>query len=336
MIGRGARPAGSTRTGRPAGAAGSLPVAARLEDTWGSPAGRHGPTRTSALYRRVRVILSAAVVLATAARGPLAQAEQPAGPTPSGAQDEAFHAPFEALLDLYVRDGFVYYPALRADGARLDRYLASLDVPPAVYERWSRPRQMAFWINAYNAFVLRTVIDHYPIRGRAEAYPSNSVRQIPGAFDRLRHRAAGRSVTLDEIEYMILPTFEDPRVYFALGRGAVGSPRLRSEAFTAGRLEQQLADATREIATTPQHIRIDPAADQLLVTPVIGWHEAEFGRAFGSARDGPFASRSPVERAIIALIEPHLLPREREFLRRNTFGVRYLPFDWRLNDLSDR
>ena len=62
---------------------------------------------------------------------------------------------------------------------------------------WSREQQMAFWVNAYNAFVLQTVVDNYPIRGRASNYPSNSVRQIPGVFDKTPRTVAGRTLTLD-------------------------------------------------------------------------------------------------------------------------------------------
>ena len=71
---------------------------------------------------------------------------------------------------------------------------------------------MAFWINAYNAIVLQTVINNYPIRGRRATYPADSIRQIPGAFEQSKHRVAGRSVTLDEIEKTILPEFKEPRV----------------------------------------------------------------------------------------------------------------------------
>ena len=56
-----------------------------------------------------------------------------------------------------------------------------------------REDQIAFWLNAYNALVLRTVIDHYPIRAAHAEYPANSIRQIPGAFERLQHRVAGRT-----------------------------------------------------------------------------------------------------------------------------------------------
>jgi len=259
-------------------------------------------------------------------------------PLSSGAQDapavEALHRPFDQILDLQVRDGLVYYRALRGERGRLDRYAASLDVPAATYEGWSREQKVAFWLNAYNAFVLQTVLDHYPIRGKAPAYPPSSVRQIPGAFEKRPHRAAGRTVTLDQIEKTILPAFNDPRVHLALGRGAVGSGRLRSEAFTAARLGTQLDAVQSEFVTERTMLIVDRTADQITVTPIVSWHEAEFVAAYDKGASGTFAQRSPIERALVAFITPHLLPLEREFVQKNTFRVTYHPFDWRLNDLS--
>src|SRR5918992_2108106 len=170
---------------------------------------------------------------------------------PASAGADPLHRPLDQILDVHVRDGLVYYRALRGDRGRLDRYAASLNVPAATYDRWTREQKMAFWVNAYNVFVLQTVINHYPIRGRSATYPSSSIRQIPGAFERTRHRAAGRTVTLDEIEKTILAEFKEPRLYLALGRGAVGSGRLRSEAYTAGRLAEQL-DAVQADFVTEQ------------------------------------------------------------------------------------
>ncbi|MGH9142761.1 MAG: DUF547 domain-containing protein, partial [Vicinamibacterales bacterium] len=133
---------------------------------------------------------------------------------------------FDQLLDLYVRNGDVYYRAIKSERAKLDGYTGALAT--VSIDKLSRDEQLAFWLNAYNALVLRTVADHYPIQGRSPEYPAKSIRQISGAFERLTHRVAGRTLTLDQIEQTILPTFHDPRVYFALGRGAVGSGRLRS------------------------------------------------------------------------------------------------------------
>jgi len=244
------------------------------------------------------------------------------------------HRPLDQILEINVRDGDVYYQALKQARGALDRYVASLDVAPSVYERWSRDERLAFWINAYDAFVLRTVVDHYPIRGRAPEYPPSSIRQISGAFETLTHRAAGRAVTLDQIEKEILPEFRDPRVYFALGRGARGSGRLRSEAYAADRLEEQLTAMTTEFLTTLDHVAVDRVTGELRLSAIIGWHQEAFAGAYGSAAGDGFASRSPIERAAVALVLPHLYPLERRFIDQNQFVVRYMDFDWTLNDLT--
>ena len=247
---------------------------------------------------------------------------------------EALHRPLDQILDLNVRDGLVYYRALRAERGRLDRYAGSLNVTAAVYDAWSREHKMAFWINAYNAFVLQTVIDRYPIKGGSQSYPPNSIRQVPGAFEQAKHRAAGRSVTLDEIEKTILPQFKEPRVYLALGRGAVGSGRLRSEAYSGGRILQQLDDIQQEFVSERTMMQVDRASGQVSITPIVSWHDAEFIAAYDTGPTGPLAQRSPIERAIVAFISPRLLPLEKEFLQKNEFKVTYHPFDWRLNDLT--
>jgi hypothetical protein len=253
---------------------------------------------------------------------------------PSSSGGDPLHRSLDQILDVNVRDGFVYYRALRSERGRLDRYAASLNVPAATYDRWTREEKMAFWVNAYNVFVLQTVIGRYPIRGRSATYPSASIRQIPGAFEQTRHRVAGRSVTLDEIEKKILPEFKEPRLYLALGRGAVGSGRLRSEAYTADRIAAQLDAIQKEFVTQGTMLKIDRGSGQVAVTPIVSWHEEEFVAAYDKGATGPFAQRSPIERAIVAFITPNLYPLEREFVQKNEFRVTFQPFDWRLNDLT--
>jgi hypothetical protein len=276
------------------------------------------------------VVIYLAIVLAAAVfvgGGPGAVQQ-----TPSTA--EPIHRPLDQILDLYVRDGLVYYKALQSERMRLDRYASSLNVPEATYAGWSREQQMAFWLNAYNVFTLQTVVNHYPIRGKSADYPSSSIRQIPGAFDRTKHRAAGRSLTLDDIEKTVLPEFGEPRLYLALGRGAVGSGRLRSEAFSGDRLARQLDAVAVDFLTQNQMLKIDRGAGTVSVTPILSWREAEFVAAYDKGPDGPYAQRSPLERALIAFIVPRLLPLEKEFVQRNEFRVLFQAFDWRLNDLT--
>jgi hypothetical protein len=274
---------------------------------------------------------SSIVVLAcfTATLGGAAQVRAPAPPG-----SDPFHRPLDLILDLNVRDGLVYYRALQSTRGALDRYAASLNVPAVTYESWSREAKMAFWVNAYNTFVLQTIISRYPIRGTNSTYPASSIRQIAGAFDQAKHRAAGRSVSLDEIEKTILPEFKEPRLHLALGRGAVGSGRLRSEAYSAGRLAAQLDDIQSEFVNEQSMLRVDRTTNQISTTAILSWHEAEFVAAYDKDPSGPLAQRSPIERALVGFITPHLLPLERDFVKQNQFKVSFHPFDWRLNDLT--
>lgn len=259
--------------------------------------------------------------------------EQQSGPSAV----EGLHRPFDDILDLYVRDGLVYYLALRNERARFDRYVQSLgDVSAGTLSSWPRERQLAYWINAYNAFVLRTVIDHYPIRGKSAEYPANSLRQVPGAFERRTFRAGGRSVTLDAIEQDVVATFNDPRALLALSRGAQGGPRLKSEAFTAERLNAQLETMQSELVTRRELVFVDIANERLSVNPLFSWREEAFANGLAQHAADVYATRSPLERAVLALIEPLLVPNEREYLRNNTFRMAFHDFDWRLNDLTGR
>ena len=248
--------------------------------------------------------------------------------------DAARRKSFDQILDLYVRNGDVYYRALKSDRGKLDGFInliatASVDKRPP-------DEQVAFWLNAYNALVLRTVVDHYPIAGRSADYPQKSIRQIPGAFEKTAHRVAGRTLTLDQIEKDVLPSFHDPRVYFALGRGAVGSGRLRSEAFVPARLEEQLADVTAECVTRAQCVQLDRESGKMTVSSIFSWHEKEFADTYGDKAPASVSNRSPIERAAVAFVFPKLLSAEREMVEKNTFQVAYKPFDWTLNDLTGR
>lgn len=254
--------------------------------------------------------------------------------SPPGAGSDSLHRPLDQILDVNVRDGLVYYRALRSARGALDRYVASLNVPAATYEGWPREARMALWVNAYNALVLQTVINRYPIRGTFSAYPAASIRQIPGAFDQMKHRVAGRSLTLDEIEKKVLPEFKEPRLVLALGRGAIGSGRLRSEAYTAGRLAAQLDAIQSEFVNEQHMLKVDRDNGVVSITPILSWNQELFVAAYDREQAGKFAARSPIERALLAFVLPHLLPLEKDFVEQNQFKMTFHEFDWRLNDLT--
>jgi hypothetical protein len=238
---------------------------------------------------------------------------------------EPIHRPYDQLLDSYNRDGIIYYRALRQDRAKLDRYVASLDSPTVVsgLPTWDKPQQIAFWINAYNALALQTAVNHYPA----------GIRQVPGAFDQVKHSVAGKSVTLDYIENTILAAYNDPRIYLVLGRSAMGSGRLRSEAFCGARLESQLAQSAEQFASRPEHVHIDPLAGTLGVSPILSWRAKPFVDAYAD-KSLDLPGRTPIELAIVGFLKPYLLKSERAFIEKNTWKLAYLDFDWNLNDRS--
>jgi len=249
---------------------------------------------------------------------------------------EPLHRPFDQILDIYVRDGLVYYQALKQERGRFDAYVRSVSaVTSETLSRWTRPRQLAYWINAYNAFVLQTVIDHYPIHGRSSLYPPNSIRQIAGAFERQTFRAGGQVLTLDGLERDVIASFGEPRALLALGRGAIGSGRLKSEAYSETRLDAQLGEISREIVTRREIVDVDAEHNVLSVSAMFSWREAAFATLADRA-PAIYASRSPLERALLALIDPVIVPNEAAFLKKNQFRMVFQDFDWKLNDLTGR
>jgi hypothetical protein len=254
-------------------------------------------------------------------------------PIEAASQTPPSQALLDRILDVYVRDGYVYYNALKIERGNLDRYVASLDVAPEALSRLSENDRRAFWINAYNALVLRTVINAYPIRGKADVYPASSVGQISGGFDRIKHRVAGQVLTLDEIEKTVIAAFGDGRIVFALGRGTIGSGRLRSEVYDGARLSAQLDEAVKEFVVRLTNFKLDRAAGTVTVTPLFSWREAQVVSAFG-APGGPWTNRSALERAVMTMASPHLFKSERDFLAENAFRMAFGEYDWRLNDLT--
>ena len=241
---------------------------------------------------------------------------------------------YDLVLDTNVRDGLVYYRALgrTAASSTLRRLARARPVESA-----PRNEQIAFWLNAYNALVLQTVIDHYPIPcAHANIRRAASVRfRAPSSGCRIGSPA--RTLTLDQIEQTVLPGFKDPRLFLALGRGAVGSGRLRSEAYTGAELERQLTEIANECVNRAQCIQIDRGDEH-------GEGQLDLLVARSASSSAPTATRRrrcspPAVRSSARCwrsSSPRLLTTEGEFLEKNEFKVEYIPFDWSLNDLTGR
>jgi hypothetical protein len=184
------------------------------------------------------------------------------------------HATFDGLLRAVVRDdGRVDYARLRADPAPLDAYLAMLR--EVEFAPLGRDEKLALLINAYNAFTLRLVLDHWPLR---------SIRDIPEAerWDADRWRIGELTLSLTEIEHDLLrANFREPRIHFAINCASIGCPPLRREAYRTADLESQLEDQTRRVHGDPRFVRFGPGAE-LRLTRIYEWYRGDFEQVAGS------------------------------------------------------
>jgi hypothetical protein len=229
------------------------------------------------------------------------------------------HSVFDAILRDHVVEGRVEYRRLVADPRALGTYIKDLGaVTPAELAGWPREDQLAFWINSYNAFVLMSVVERYPLRRHTLvglAFPANSIWQVPGVWKAPRWRAAGHAVSLDMIEHKIIrPAFREPRIHFALVCAASSCPDLRAEAYRGDRLNEQLEDQARKfLANRDKGVRLEN--DRVLVSKIFDWYGGDFTQ--GVLR---FISNHSADPAI------------RESLQNARIRIGYLPYDWTLND----
>ena len=189
-------------------------------------------------------------------------------PAPRLATDD-----LRAALGAHVRAGRVDYAALARDRAALDRFVAwvaatSPESHPELFP--TRERRLAYWIDAYNALVLRAIVD---------AWPVSSVRDLApdfGAF-RLPRRVGGRARSLDAIEKDVLRGLGDPRIHFALNCGAVSCPALSAEPWAGPDVDARLDAAVRRALADPAHLRIDPATRTVSVSRLFEWYAEDLG-----------------------------------------------------------
>ncbi len=199
----------------------------------------------------------------------------PAARAPAAAGAPISHEGYDRLLKKYVSaQGLVNYKALKADPAALDQYLALLSKnPPAA--AWSKNEQMAYWINAYNAYTLRLILDHYPLKSIKDIGSKIKIPFVTTPWAAKFFSIGGEKMSLDNIEHGILrKNYDDPRIHFALVCASLSCPRLRSEAYTPARLEAQLEAAGRDFLNNPAKNKVGPASAQL--SKYFDWYKADW------------------------------------------------------------
>ena len=246
---------------------------------------------------------------------------------------------YAAALKSYANEqGMINYIGLKADRQRLDAFNEALrKVSLTEYERWAEQEKIAFWINAYNSLTLKAIIDHYPIKScfvGAIRFPKNSIRQIPGVWDKLQFRVMGRNMTLDEIEHNTLRVyFNEPRIHLALVCASRSCAVLRNEPYTGDRLSSQLDEQTRRYLQRPKNFRIDREKKRVYLSSLFKWYGKDFIKTYGTSVG--FAGHNDAERAVLNFISNYLAESERRYLRNERYGLKYLDYDWALNEQGE-
>lgn len=210
----------------------------------------------------------------------------------------------DRVLKAHVESGRVDYRTLKANRQPLDTFLnESATVTEASFKTWSQSEQLAFLINLYNADTLQLIIDHYPVK---------SIKDIgsffKGPWDQDVVKLFGKTITLNNLEHDIIrKQYNEPRIHMALVCAAAGCPPLRSEAFVADRLDEQLDDQSRTYLASPKGMRIDTGKKRVYLSAIFKWYGDDFP-------------------SVTAFVEKH------SGKQLDGLKMDYLDYDWSLND----
>jgi len=223
------------------------------------------------------------------------------------AEDVIDHDSFDQLLGKYVnKRGMVAYKKLAAnkdDRRKLDAYLEKIS--KAEPKGKGRKAKLAFYINAYNAYVIDAVLDN--------SIPK-SVMDVDGFFKKSNHGVEGKELTLDALEKKIIrPQFKDARVHFVLVCAAKSCPRLRKKAMTEKNVNAQLRKAAVELVNRDTKL-VDGAVQ---TSQLFNWFAADFEHDEKSVREY-LAKYARDEKLGEALASPEV-------------QIKFADYSWKLN-----
>jgi hypothetical protein len=179
-------------------------------------------------------------------------------------------APFDAVLAARARNGGFDYRGMNAqDRKRHAAYVANLTEAPV--GQMTPAEKKAFYINAYNALAIQTLLDN----------PGRKIIDIDGAFKAKKYRVGGEMLTLDEIENALRET-GDPRIHFGIVCASKSCPPLASKAFTAANVDATLDRLGREFVNDPSKNVVDRSSGRVALSKIFFWNRKEFEKGAGS------------------------------------------------------
>ena len=192
---------------------------------------------------------------------------------PAISQEHLKHDQWTNLLNTFVTDnGHVDYKGFKEHEAELDAYLAVLSANHPTAE-WDKNDQLAFWINAYNAFTVKLIVKNYPVVSIKDL--GGSVYKVNTPWDEKFIKIGDETYDLNNIEHGIIrKEFADPRIHFAVNCASVSCPPLRNEAYVGSKLNAQLDDQAKRFINDPTKNKITKNKAQL--SKIFTWFKGDF------------------------------------------------------------
>ena len=235
----------------------------------------------------------------------------PLAPTAKSTTMPLTHAAWDSQLKKYVNaQGMVNYKAWQADSLALNAYLQDLSTHlPS--QGWSEADRLAYWVNAYNAFTVQRILRSYPVKSIKNLGGTKIFVNTP--WDQHFITLDGTAYSLNDIEHRIIrKKFKDNRIHMALVCAAMSCPRLRDEAYTGPRLNEQLDDQGRDFVNNPSKNKLTPA-DQPQLSSIFNFYPGDFTKN-GSTSIQDFVNRYAKDK-----VKPNA-------------KLAYLPYNWDLNE----
>ncbi|TMN71013.1 DUF547 domain-containing protein [Pseudoalteromonas sp. S1727] len=244
------------------------------------------------------------------------------------ANDE-LHQPWQQLLNEHVKpinhgaSTVVDYAAIKQQHSELKSYLASLSAITATqFASWNNLKQLAFLINAYNAWTVELILTEYPqvksIKDLGSFFSSPWSKEFVSLL--------GETRSLDNIEHTLIRgnnKYREPRIHFAVNCASIGCPALREEAYTGAKLDAQLEQqTTRFLADTTRNYAKD---NTLYLSSIFKWYQTDFATDFRGAQ-------SLSAFTLLYSDALNLTPSQHAKLESNTMKIKFLDYNWALND----
>lgn len=225
---------------------------------------------------------------------------------------------FSEILHEYVYDGLVDYQSLKGN-KKLEHYLEQLSETNP--NNFSRNEKLAFWINAYNAFTLRIVLENYPIESITDLHTGGKIiAYLLGktVWDKEFIRINKKEYSLNYIEHEILRKMDEPRIHFAIVCASISCPALRNEAYDADKIEYQLENQAKLFVNDSTKNSFDLKKREAYISEIFNWFSEDFGDS---------------DNNILKFISDYLPANIKNdiLIKTNDWEINYKNYNWNLN-----